>query len=386
MKEGVTEKCMNPSVDHLAANYLYFCNVVELLKEKGADRNVLKFCEDKLAIIDALLKKRCMRKITLIWRLLHRISEELILLMDEAELAAQGHKILEDLKMAPVPDTVRNHWIEIVFEKLKDLEKHLADSTTSINLAAIAQLFKTAANIINECIDDRFWDISVRKFFALIYGLLLLLTGILLFLNTGFASQFCLTIVNIMLIGAMGGLVSGLITSDQEYMSKGHFWVPTMYYSLVRPTVGAVAAVVVFWMVESHYLIQVEPPLRNYCIKFTTCTSTNSNPQINKSDSAHAAAFRNISRAGKKSRSERLEAAKLKKTASFSNSTSNTGEGEKSDASLVTLKSVEGKQIYLYLLLLFFAGFSGDKLLKSVSCKLNTKMFAEAEKTKETKK
>jgi hypothetical protein len=387
MNAGVTGKWINPSVEHLAAKYLDCRNVVELLKKQGVNADVIIFCETQLDEVKTLLKSRWRRKTTLIWQLLHRVSEQLILVMGAEELAAQGHKILQDLKIGSVPDNVRTDWIIKIDEKVKELEKHLADSTVSINLAAIAQLFKTASNVINECTDDRFWDISVRKYFAFIYGNLLLLTGIILFVKMLYTSQFCLTIFNILLIGAIGGLVSGLITSDQEYMSKGHFWIPTFYYALVRPSVGAVAAVVVFWMVESHYLIQVVPQLRNKCVE-STCERSYSTPANTKQESKGSleVVLQNISAAGKKSRTVKLEAAKLKKMVPFANRSSNSGEGKKSEDSLVTLKSVEGKQIYMYLLLLFFAGFSGDKLLKSVSCKLNTKMFAEAEKTKETKK
>jgi hypothetical protein len=388
MKIVVADKWVNPSIEHLTAKYLHYRNLVDLLrKREGVDQDFLNFCEKQLDEIGVLLERR-LKKITLIWRLLHRVSEQLILTMNEEELTAHGHKILEDLKVAPIPDLVRNHWIEIIHEKLKDLEKHPADSRAKLKPEA-AQLFKAAANIINECIDDRFWDISVRKFFALIYGLLLLITSLAILLFTWWLrdGQFCLTIYNIMLIGAMGGLASGLITSDQEYMSKGHFWIPTIYYAMIRPTVGAVAAVVLFWMLESHYLIQVTPPLKDRCLE-TACERSYSASAVLKkeSDGSHLLVSQNNSSGGKKPGSLQLAADKLKKETPFKNMSSSLGEGKKGGESLMTLKTAEGKQIYLYLLLLFFAGFSGDKILKTVSCRINTRLFAEAEKTKEAKK
>jgi hypothetical protein len=388
MKIGVAEKWINPSLEHLTAKYLHYRNLVDLLKEKkGSDHDLLNFCEKQLDEIRGLLDRR-IKKVTLIWRLLHRVSEQLILTMDVEELAAHGHKILEDMKVAPVPDQVRNHWIEIVHERVKKLESSPADTRAEIK-GETAQLFKAAANIINECIDDRFWDISVRKFFTLIYGILLLLTAfaILFFAWWLRDGQFCLTIYNIMLIGALGGLASGLITSEQEYMSKGHFWVPTIYYAMIRPTVGAVAAVVLFWMLEGHYLIQVTPPLENRCLE-TACETSYSAPAVLKKerDGSFSLVFQNISGGGKKPCSLRLEAEKLKKETPFKNMSGSPGEGKKGGESLVTLRTSEGKQIYLYLLILFFAGFSGDKILKTVSCRINTRLFAEAEKTKEAKK
>jgi hypothetical protein len=388
MKTGVADKWINPSVEHLIAKYLHYRNLVALCRKRdGIDLELLDFCEKELDEIGVLLDKR-IKKITLIWRLLHRVSEQLILTMNEEELTAHGHKILEELKVSPIPDLVRNHWIEIVHEKLKDLEKRPADSREKIKPGA-AQLFKAAANIINECIDDRFWDISVRKFFALIYGALILFTSMAILFLTWWLrdGQFCLTVYNIMLIGAMGGLASGLITTDQEYLSKGHLWIPTLYYSMVRPTVGAIAAVVLFWMLESHYLVQITPPLKNRCLE-SACERSYSAPAVLKkeSDGSLFLVFQNISGGEKQSCSLRLETDKLKKEVPFKNMSGSSGEEKKGSDSLMTLKTTEGKQIFLYLLLLFFAGFSGDKILKSVSCRINTRLFAEAEKNKEAKK
>jgi hypothetical protein len=58
---------------------------------------------------------------------------------------------------------------------------------------------------------------------------------------------------------------------------------------------------------------------------------------------------------------------------------------EKKDP-ILDLKAPPGKQIYLYLLVLFVAGFMGDKILKFLSDKVTSRLFSEAEKTKEPKK
>ncbi|HEX9023360.1 MAG TPA: hypothetical protein VF799_05945, partial [Geobacteraceae bacterium] len=118
---------MNPSVEHVVAQYLYYRNVVDQL----ADGNTKRFCNEKLERVDALLVNPYRRRITLVWRLLHRVGEELFLVMGPEELAAEGHKLLEDLKIASVPDTLKNHWIEILHGKITELEKYLAASAAS---------------------------------------------------------------------------------------------------------------------------------------------------------------------------------------------------------------------------------------------------------------
>jgi hypothetical protein len=70
---------------------------------------------------------------------------------------------------------------------------------------------------------------------------------------------------------------------------------------------------------------------------------------------------------------------------SISNTVTGWKEKGSVDLSLLTLKAKKGKQNYLYLLVLLFAGFAGDKLLKTIADRATTKLIAQAEKTKEAK-
>jgi hypothetical protein len=60
-----------------------------------------------------------------------------------------------------------------------------------------------------------------------------------------------------------------------------------------------------------------------------------------------------------------------------------TGKIDKAEhTTLIVLNALPGQQIYLYFLVLLLAGFSGDKMLKTIADKTFAKLFAEAEKTK----
>lgn len=354
---------INPSRQNLIAELKNCCRTTRLHIEKyertgdpahAGQLSILHSCQGQLDEIGAILSEKP-ANIILAWRLLHWVHGQLILVMSRQELAALGRKLLDDLKLVALPESVRSGYVTDLTEKLKELEgqQHL----NSQALAATAQLFKMILNTINDFVDDLFWDIWVRRYFAFIYSALLVIAGIT-FLLFNFRGPLCLSLFDIMVIGAAGGVTSGIITSDQEYMSKGHFWLPTFYYMTVRPTIGVVASVVMFWMLQSHYLIQVDPPLHDCCTDICGISGS-----ANKAPSSAAGSV----------------------SAQFAKVSSSQPVREKVDSSIVMLKTVEGGQIYLYMLLLFFAGFSGDKVLKGVSCRVTTRLFAEAEKTKEAR-
>lgn len=354
---------INYSVQHVVAEYLDCKETLETYADRGADdserQRVINQCRQKLEETrEALMPSqwwKC-RKVFIAWRLIHRMGEDFILLMNCEELAAQGRKILHDLKTSPLPDIVRLDWISQVDDKQKKLEAALQKPTPCIERGT-AQLYRTVTNIINDSVDDRFWDIWTRRFLIFTYVILLALGIVWLIVQFACPGGFSLTLYDVLLLGAMGGVASGIMTTEQEYMAKGHFWLPVLSFPAVRLIQGALAAMIVFWMIQCHYLIRIDPPLERYNRAFIRMTS----PVWRD-----PAFQRNMPRA--------------KSVPGFSRYSS-----AKKDP-LLDLKAPPGKQIYLYLLVLFVAGFTGDKILKYLSDKVSSRLFSEAEKTKEAKK
>ena len=358
-------KWMNPSVEHLLAELIDVKKCVELFEKRiGSDPEkavIIANCRQKLdeaekAINPDLWWQR--RKIFIAWRLLHRIAEELIPLMTPEELSAQGQKLIHDIKMSSLADPMKLDWIGKLEEKMKKLENSPSDPQ---EIKRISQFFKMAMNIINDHVDDRFWDIWSKKMLSLVYTLLLIPSIVFLIYlissiqnNPSIAS---LSICQIILLGAIGGLVSGIISGEQEYLTKGHFWISSIYYALIRPTLGALAAILIFWMLQSEYLIKIHPPLQE--------------KGVQNQD---------------KSGGEKTPPAKEKNAATTDHSNNkNADDTDKKDDPLIVLRAKEGKEVYLYMIVLVAAGFSGDKLLKTVSDRVIARLYSQAEKTKEAK-
>lgn len=364
---------INCSVQHLVAEYLDCSQKLATLSERGrgdpSRQRIIDQCTRNLAEIrEALMPSQWwrFRKIFVAWRLIHRVSEDMLLLMNAEELAAEGHKTLHDLKTAPLPDIVRLDWISKIEAKQKKLEEALQQADPVVERGT-AQLYHTASNIINDNVDDRFWDIWSHRLLVFIYSILLVLGISILLVQFSRPEGFSLALGGVFLLGAMGGLASGILTSEQEFMAKGHFWIAVFSFPLIRATQGAVAALIVFWMIQCNYLIRIEPPLERYNKAYLCMTSP----------VWHDPAFvRNLPGRG---------AAHLTPGGKPVFSRFSSPRSEKKEP-LLDLKAPPGKQIFLYLLVLFFAGFTGDKLLKFMSERVTSRLFSEAEKTKESKK
>jgi hypothetical protein len=352
-RESISARRSNPSIEHLLGDLVSYRHTLVLLEERfknapdPENKKRVQFCMEKLDEAEAAITKaKLFKKVFLSWDLLHQVSEELILLLNPAELSAEGEKLALDLKLSSLPESVQAGWIS----KINDVLKKLTQPNPADNdIRCAQQTIKMALNTLNSQTDSLFWDIWTKKLSSLIYTVLLTV-GIFLFVYL--YSQplgFRLSISNVLLLGAIGGVASGIMTAEPQYIAKGHFWVSTLYYTLVRPTQGALAAMVVFWMLQSQYLIKIEPPLSRTSVAFS-CFSCPQNPT--QTDEAK---------------------------------TTDKNEVKKNSNTLIILNAAKHQEIYLYLLILLMAGFSGDKILKTVSDRTFSKLFTDADKYKEAK-
>src|SRR6185369_3318071 len=154
--------------------------------------------------------------------------------------------------------------------------------------------------------------------------------------------------ITVLLLGAIGGLGSGILTFDSVSIAYGHFWNVTLYHAFVRPIQGSIAALITFWLLQSQYLIAIDPPLKPgtkiiYCAKGLPCEY----PVVIDAPKYGSIEGGVICKQGALSFTRISSGARNNQT--------------------ISLKAADGMQIYLYLLVLLIAGFSGDKVLKFVT-------------------
>lgn len=360
-------KQFNPGIEPVMAKYLEYRDILEHHEKRVppacSDKDIVLFCRQKLDEVEAALLSPfyVRKKIMAAWQLLHRVSEEMILLMNREELSGFGIRLNLEIKLSGLPAAQKEDWPKQITEAVKRIA---AADCSDNEIETTRQLFKNMHKAVNAVVDDGFWDLWAKKLMALCYTVLLIV--LICFFAVDMSENACLNPLKILTLGALGGLLSGIVTGERETLPKGHFWTPAAYYILARPALGAMAALVTFWMIESQFLIKIEPPLSENVAAFT-CTATPREKfpvvieALRESGPTHESA-----------------------TAAAPQAKSNTQDGKGSiDLSLVTLTAREGRQSYLYLLILLFAGFAGDKLLKTIADRVTTKLIARAEKTKE---
>lgn len=364
---------MNASIEHLVAGLIDYEQQLEFYKsvaekEKNSEHlKIIELCERKMAQARQAIQPAHwykQKRIFVAWELLHRIGEEMVPLMAPETLIAEIEKLITDIKISSLPDVVRNDMLLQL-----DRERNKLDGDAK-NAARAAAALKAALNVLNGFTDDRFWDIWSKKLGALIYTLMIPIFGIPLIYQLCRGANWCgamftpLSIATILLLGAVGGLTSGIITGERESLPKGHFWVSIIYYALVRPLIGAVAAVFMFWMIQNHFLVSIEIVPRVAAAQAQPAqTSIQQPPPQDVKDNQSTAST---------TKKENTDKKEVKTDTDFV-------------GALIKVKAEEGKEHYMYALFIFMAGFFGDKLLKSVADRVSSKLFAEAEKTREAK-
>ena len=371
----------NPSVEYLLASLVNNRHMLELLevrhKDDAEQAARLQLCKKALDEAEAALMNKPFRRTFLAWDLFHQVSEDLITFLNPEELAAEGKQIELEIKLSSLPDIVKNDWIDRLEGALKALEGAQQPSETAVKSAY--QTVKMASHALNSQTDNLFWDIWTKKLFGLIYTILLII-GMAVFVRLCSRPEgFLLCIGNVMLLGAIGGVASGILSAEPQYIAKGQFWVSIFYYSLVRLTLGALTALLVFWMLQSQYLIQITPPAdcRNPVLNCLTLPPIQDKQQDTVQQDKASQAKPEGDRLAQVQQPEKPQGEKPK------GETDSTVES--SHSALIILTAVRGQQIYLYFLILLLAGFSGDKVLKTVADKTFSKLFVEAEKTKAAK-
>ena len=359
---------MNPGAEHLVGMLIEYRTSIEQYKLRfEGDKNklaLLALCEHKMdeaeraVLVTGFLSRRAF----VAWDLLHQVTADLVLCMETPELCACGRKLVIDIRASSLPESTRTDSILHLEESLKRLQ---GSDIAEMDVERARHALRTVTFTLNTHVDSLFWDIWARKFISVIYTVLLFV--LLVVFVRGYKESIGFDFISIgvvALLGAMGGLLSGIFSGEIQSIAKGHFWVSTLYYSSVRPIQGTLAAMAMFWMLQSEYLITIDPPLKNETRIFSAMSGSSQ-------DEVSSASVVPVGE------NTRLGVA--------ANNTGHKRSNVGKRSSVIVLNAADGKQIYLYVLVLLLAGFSGDKMLKTVSDKVTGRLFTEADKTKEAK-
>ncbi|HEX3019561.1 MAG TPA: hypothetical protein VHP36_04635 [Chitinispirillaceae bacterium] len=392
--EECLKRMINPSLAILLSEVIDIEKNLELL---GSQKNfndqkkiLLKHCNDKIKLVRISITSFGQKKVNFAWRLLHRVKEDMILLMEREELETECRRTINKINRSVMINAEKTGWTEkisIGLERLQKASQSESKGEYDHQLKKLQVICKGASAELNDLTDDQFWDIWTIRWMQIIYSFMGVVT-LTLFIWKYIACPE-LDIYKVLLIGMLGSLASGLISGVKEFFAKGTFWIPTLYYTIGRPLVGIISAIVMLWLIMGKILISIEP-MGDICIEAGKCCSEKNrtqcplqNPDSIKSDTGKGLSENNHSNNLLMVQNNQQEKRSEKKDSV--DQSSNESDTTRGNTILIyyTAPNECSAQIII-MVFLFFAGFAGDKLLKSISCKVIERMFINAEKTKDS--
>ena len=272
--------CINPATETLYQKYL---NLQERLKGFQAPRDhdltkdqkqVVEVCQTYLDEVSSYInipqRKRKWPFIKtihphLMWQLLHRVDENLILLIDEDELYSTAINVITSFDLNIKEEKVRAEWIgdKGVFKEILDQIKKKDKHTMPANRYMLRDVLK----LVNDKTDRGYWQLSMNTLTSVLSGSILAVLILLAWifhakvpLQSLGGADFGNTFVSLIGLGLMGAYLSNLMTKeDFLYVRGGPFLRCLLHNLFSKPVMSAFAAVFVYGLEKSKLIFSIHP-------------------------------------------------------------------------------------------------------------------------------
>ncbi|WP_147439453.1 hypothetical protein [Corallococcus sp. CA049B] len=257
-------------------------SLIELCRD-GAERTaggkvILDQCQQKLEVARRCLDKPWRRWSFSFWEVLHEVDGLLLLVMPPAMLVPRALEIQQqferrvtdsraelwlgaDKKNGPLPECVR---------RLARLDTNGDCARPSPTLAPeelcyCRHVLRGALDAVNQQVDKTFWQLSINVSLQVFSTLLLLGVFIVsaLLLTQGFVEDWPRTLVRkglllIGLAGASGAIASNMLSKERFVVATGATLRFFAYHLMVKPVIGAFAALMLLFLERSRMLLSVD--------------------------------------------------------------------------------------------------------------------------------
>jgi hypothetical protein len=234
---------------------------LELELSQYEDKKLNEKNKEILHICKAYIQttKECMRGFWshphLIWNLLHRVDEHIILLMPEDELYARAVDVKTSFNLTITEEKIRTDVLGDkgrLTEAIENIKKH------GENIDRSRHIVKDILQYINKNVDTGYWILSMNTLMSVCSAALVGALMILSFYKYDrqlFASINEGSLLPFAILGLMGAYISNLLTKqDFLFVRGGPFWRFLFHNLMTRPIVGAFSATFVF-LVEKTKLV-----------------------------------------------------------------------------------------------------------------------------------
>ncbi len=232
----------------------------DLDKLNDRQKHILKTCEDYIKIAKELLKAKGSSHPHLVWNLLHRVDEYVILLMEEHELSARVIDVKAAFDLTIKEEAVRKEWLG---DKGKLTEAFNDITGGGKNIEKSRCMVKEALQYLDDFVDYGFWKLSMNILMSVWSAALLALTMLVYFFV--YYPQRCSgatgsDLMPFAILGLMGGYLSNLLTKeDFLFVWGGPFFRYLAYNLMARPVIGAFSAMFFILVEKSKLLFSINP-------------------------------------------------------------------------------------------------------------------------------
>lgn len=243
------------------------------------DRVLLRQCSQKLEVARRCLDKPFWRWSFSFWQVIHEVDGLLLLVMPRHMLLPTALEIQQQFERGVTDSAQKVLWLGADRESgpLPQCARVLRGGTSpSIGpeaflseeerLARCRHVLRGALGVINDRGDKTFWQLSINVAIQVLSSLLLILLFLVAML--GF-SQSLVTgwpaglvphgLLLISLAGAGGAVVSNMLSKERFVVATGATSRFFAYHLLVKPAVGAFAALTLLFIEQSNLLLSVVP-------------------------------------------------------------------------------------------------------------------------------
>jgi hypothetical protein len=266
---------------------------------------------------------------SLFWRLLHRVDEDMLLLIPDADLMANAVDIMTYFDLNIAEEKIRNVWLgtaQTPGELIETIEAIKHEPSDMDN----RYIFRQALRILNDHLDDTSLKLASNTLISVASGALLGLFMLIFFAiqkDFLFDMQIRIDVISIGMLGLIGAFLSNLLTNEDYVFPSGAFWRHVFYYTISKPVMSAFAAVFVFFIEKSKLI-------------FTIVAAESGQP----------------------------------------------GQQSGQLSQLISLNVPKSAEDYVYVILAIASGFSADKILRGMIDKALKRLEEKAEKAKKHRK
>lgn len=279
------KKYINPSEGELWAKIHWLHDRLANLDvgQNEHQQKIHRTCQENLALAESLLKPSWRKFLwlplrnknhTLVWELLHRIDEDLILLIPEDELYFTAMDVKTAFDMNVKEDKVRGEWLGRPGQNgnLTNAVTKLAEpGNTQIILTdgQIRYIIKGALHKINEQMDREFWKLNLNTLMSVLSGLCLAITVAIyiIMLKSRFTNEimylggpyscFLQDVISVGLLGIMGCYLSNTMTSEGFIFVYGPYYRYLLHPIMAKPVMSAFVAVFIYLVEKSHLIFSI---------------------------------------------------------------------------------------------------------------------------------